>query len=113
MDLMTIRGNLLNVYKQLSKSTESARLQDPVSALPIRFGLEAISSSDVAHVEASDSPSLLFYYLFDDWRTSYGLVSRSEHQYGAHLENLVCCVLNRESSLLISSSEVGCSLPPN
>jgi hypothetical protein len=37
-------------------------------------------------VSETESPSLLFYYLFDDWYTTYSLVARSEHQYGAHLE---------------------------
>ena len=84
-DLTTIRGNLVNVFKQLSKANES----DPILALPIRFGLNPANSSKTDFADPSDAPSLLFYYIFDDWRTSYGLVSRSEHQYGSHLECLV------------------------
>ena len=41
-------------------------------------------------VTLSDSPSSLFYYLFDDWYTSYALVAKKEQQYAAQLGNLVC-----------------------
>ena len=36
-----------------------------------------------------ESPSLLVYYLFDDWYSSYGLVSRSENHFGVQLERVV------------------------
>lgn len=37
----------------------------------------------------ADGPSLLLYYLFDDWMTSYSLVARKEQQFGVELGELV------------------------
>lgn len=81
-----IRRNLLNVVRQLSKSNEEWRKRHPVTTLPIRWGLQNIEGSEIS---AADAPSLLFYYLFDDWHTSYSLVSKQEHQYGKQLGVLV------------------------
>ncbi len=55
-------------------------------SLPIRSGLLDIQGSSLT---SSDAPSLLFYYLFDDWFTSYSLVAKQEHQYGKQLGLLV------------------------
>ena len=41
------------------------------------------------YARPTDIPSLLFYYIFDDWAMSYSLVARREHRYSAELENLV------------------------
>lgn len=61
-------------------------------ALPIRGGLShgdyEVKNSKAAPL--SDSSSLIFYYLFDDWYTSYSLVAKKEHQYSAQLDSLVC-----------------------
>ncbi|KAL8741664.1 MAG: hypothetical protein Q9190_005753 [Brigantiaea leucoxantha] len=53
--------------------------------IPIRSGLQVFDGGEVTHPNA---PSLLFYYLFDDWFTSYSLVARKEQQYGVQLEKL-------------------------
>lgn len=44
---------------------------------------------DQANIKQEDGPSLLFYYIFDDWVSSYGLIAQREHQYGKALEELV------------------------
>lgn len=44
---------------------------------------------DQANIKQEDGPSLLFYYLFDDWVSSYGLIAKREHKYGLALEELV------------------------
>jgi len=49
-----------------------------------------------------DASSLLFYYLFDDWYTSYSLVARKEHQYGAQLEHLVRSPRDCHSILILA-----------
>ena len=82
-----IRRNMVNVIKQLSKSNAEWRAQHPIETLPIRWGLQPIEGSDIT---SSDEPSLLFYYLFDDWYTSYSLVAKQEHQYAKQLDLLVC-----------------------
>ena len=60
-------------------------------ALPIREGLSSGEDGVKGGRFASlgDASSLVFYYLFDDWYTSYSLVARREHRYSAQLEDLV------------------------
>ena len=77
------RRNLLNVFKQLSEVNKERRA---INTLDIRPGLRSNQSSNTT---IADSPSLLFYYLFDDWYTTYALVAKSEHQYAMELEKLV------------------------
>jgi hypothetical protein len=84
--LHIIRTNLLNVFQQLSKVNEEMTAKNPVMALKIRSG---VYSEEGRPITNSDAPSLLFYYLFDDWFTSYSLVARKQHQYGKKLERLV------------------------
>ena len=81
-----VRRNLLNVFMQLSKVNDSHRKNNPINTLDIRPSLRSNQSSNIT---IADSPSLLFYYLFDDWYSSYALVAKSEHQYAMELEKLV------------------------
>ena len=84
--LNVIRRNLLNVFTQLSEVNDAHRKENPINTLDIRPGLRSNQSSNIT---IADSPSLLFYYLFDDWYTTYALVAKSEHQYAMKLEKLV------------------------
>lgn len=49
---------------------------NPLTLLPIRMRLGS-TAYETAH-RASDVPGLLFYYLFENWKNSYTLVTRSE-----------------------------------
>lgn len=71
---------------QLSEVNNVHRKKNPINTLDIRPGLLSNQSSNIT---IADSPSLLFYYLFDDWYTTYALVAKSEHQYAMQLEKLV------------------------
>ena len=84
-----MRRNLSNVFRQLSKVNDTSRRTDPIHTLDIRPGLDANQSSDI---RIAESPSLLLYYLFDDWYTSYALVAKEEHQYARLLEKLVSLI---------------------
>ena len=84
--LLAIRRNLCNVLRQLSGANDLHRKNHPIHTLDIRPGL---SSNQDSTIDIKDSPSLLFYYLFDDWYTSYGLVAKHEQQYAQQLEGLV------------------------
>jgi hypothetical protein len=84
--LFAIRRNVVNVFRQLSKS-EFASRDSSIITLPIRKRI-GDSEEETAH-RPTDSPGLLFYYLFEDWYTTYSLVSRREHQYAAELDRLV------------------------
>ena len=84
-----MRRNLFNVFRQLSNVNDESRRTDPIHTLDIRPGLDANQSSDI---RIAESPSLLLYYLFDDWYTSYALVAKEEHQYARLLEKLVSLI---------------------
>ena len=50
---------------------------------PAAAGVDSGSRGD-------DAPSLLFFYLFDDWYTTYSLVVRRQDKYGEKLRDLAC-----------------------
>ena len=77
------RQTLLKTFRQLSKSNEKKKLDNPFMTLGIR------SAPLTAEDSLSNAPCLLFYYLFDDWYSSYSLVVQAKHQYTAKLEKLV------------------------
>lgn len=84
--LYTIRRNLVSVFRQLTKAPTPLR-ENELVMLPIRHRL-GDSEEETAH-RSTDSPGLLFYYLFEDWWTTYSLVTRREHGYAAELDRLV------------------------
>ncbi|KAF2199018.1 hypothetical protein GQ43DRAFT_377250 [Delitschia confertaspora ATCC 74209] len=83
--LYTIRRNIINVFRQLSKAPTPLHDTSMVM-LPIR---NRIGNSELETVHRStDSPGLLFYYLFEDWYTTYSLVTRRDHGYASELDRL-------------------------
>lgn len=87
--LYTVRRNLVSVFRQLTKAPTPLR-ESSLVMLPIRHRI-GDSEEETAH-RPSDAPGLLFYYLFEDWFTTYSLVTRREHGYGAELDRLVSVV---------------------
>ena len=90
--LKIVRRNLANVFRELSKAPVAGIGQKPISILRIRGGLQTIDQETPEPSSSSvdeDAPSLLFFYLYDDWNSSYGLVARKEQQYGEELNRLV------------------------
>lgn len=84
--LYTTRRNLVNVFRQLSKAPTPLR-DTALIQLPIRNRV-GNSDEETAH-RPTDAPGLLFYYLFEDWGTTFNLISRRDHGYGAELDRLV------------------------
>ena len=84
--LRVIRRNILTVVRQLSKVKNEWRRGNPIQTLDIRPGMQSNLNSKVT---LYDSSGLLFYYLFDDWYTTYALVAKKEQQYAARLQSLV------------------------
>jgi hypothetical protein len=84
--LYTTRRNLVNVFRQLSKAPTPLR-DTALIQLPIRNRV-GNSEEETAH-RNTDAPGLLFYYLFEDWGTTFNLISRRDHGYGAELDRLV------------------------
>lgn len=83
--LYTTRRNLVNVFRQLSKAPTPLR-DTALIQLPIRNRV-GNSEEETAH-RPTDAPGLLFYYLFEDWGTTFNLISRRDHGYGAELDRL-------------------------
>ncbi|KAL5393486.1 hypothetical protein DPSP01_000302 [Paraphaeosphaeria sporulosa] len=83
--LYTTRRNLVSVFRQLTKAPTPLR-EASLIMLPIRHRI-GNSDEETAH-RPTDAPGLLFYYLFEDWFTTYSLVTRREHGYAAELDRL-------------------------
>ncbi|KAK5717435.1 hypothetical protein LTR17_016122 [Elasticomyces elasticus] len=78
--ISSMRGNVMNVFRHLSKQAAS----DPADTLmhvSIRF-------TEDGDQDATDTAALLFYYLFDDWMTTFSLVTHRNNPYRAKLELL-------------------------
>jgi hypothetical protein len=65
----------MSVLKQLS--TSGVDETDPLSLQTVRYALKAETDQAAHGLEGS---SLLFYYLFDDWRAVYSTVGRFHHR---------------------------------
>lgn len=83
--LYTTRRNLVNVFRQISKAPTPLR-DTALIQLPIRTRV-GNSDEETAH-RPSDAQGLLFYYLFEDWGTTFNLISRRDRGYGAELDRL-------------------------
>ncbi|RLL92992.1 hypothetical protein CFD26_100450 [Aspergillus turcosus] len=77
------------VFKQHSASSESDSL------VTIRVRAFNDRRSDHVSIHQDDGPGLLFYYIFDDWVTSYALIAKREHKYGVSLDQLREDMLNK------------------
>ncbi|KAI9713858.1 MAG: hypothetical protein M1820_000588 [Bogoriella megaspora] len=84
--ILFLRRNLLNCFVQLSHAADGTEKKSPLTTLPIRKSL-GNSPEEKSH-RPSDSPGLLFYFLFDDWYSHYSLVIRREHRYQAELNRM-------------------------
>ncbi|KAF2019019.1 hypothetical protein BU24DRAFT_385819 [Aaosphaeria arxii CBS 175.79] len=83
--LYTVRRNLVSVFRQLTKAPTPLR-DHSLTMLPVRHRI-GDSEEETAH-RPTDAPGLLFYYLFEDWFTTYSLVTRRQHGYAAELDRL-------------------------
>ncbi|KAE9376988.1 hypothetical protein N431DRAFT_555275 [Stipitochalara longipes BDJ] len=90
-DLNAMRSNTLSVLKQLS--TVGLDKTDPLSLQTVRYALKAEAVKDAPGIEGS---SLLFYYLFDDWRAVYSTVGRFHHRLDT-LQNAIFDDMSRKS----------------
>lgn len=86
--LNSARRNLRNVFRQLSKVNADWRARHPLHTLDLRNEPDTSQPLKPAGT-MSDTPGLLFYYLFDDWYTTYGLVAKEEQRYSTVLNRLV------------------------
>ncbi|PIG83512.1 ankyrin repeat-containing protein [Aspergillus arachidicola] len=81
-----IRRNVQLIFSGVSKRHSAQSESD--SLVTIRVRPAHGDGPDQASIKQEDGPSLLFYYIFDDWVSSYALVAKREHQYGVLLDRL-------------------------
>ncbi|THW92398.1 hypothetical protein D6D15_03169 [Aureobasidium pullulans] len=79
-----IRWYVLDIFQQ-----QSHRHSSPPSSSLGRVTVRPTDATQPATHEAmTEMTSLLFYYLFDDWLTSYSLIAQRDHLYRAELEEI-------------------------
>ncbi|KAF8471195.1 hypothetical protein BDZ91DRAFT_516405 [Kalaharituber pfeilii] len=86
--IVDVRRNLLTIFRSLSRAPAALRRVNlekskglgSLDELPFRRG-------EAGGLQASE-PSLLFYYLFDDWYSSWSLAIERQHPYTRKLRKL-------------------------
>ena len=79
--LEIVRRNVLNVFRHISRSKPDEEKSGILSVINIR------SPASRTTVDDSDAPSLLCYYLFDDWFATYSLITGRANPYREELES--------------------------
>lgn len=82
-----VRRNVRFIFAGVSR--QHFAMSESESLITIRVRHFTDFGPDQANIKQEDGPSLLFYYIFDDWVSSYGLIAKREHKYGVKLEELV------------------------
>lgn len=91
-DVKSIRANTLSVLKQLSERGRGGSL-DPISMQTVRQALK----DDVDELgQGMEGSSLLFYYLFDDWRAVFRTVAMYKQRLG-ELRTIILGDIGRKS----------------
>ncbi|KIW87678.1 uncharacterized protein Z519_11652 [Cladophialophora bantiana CBS 173.52] len=80
------RRNVLNVFHHLSKQHNQDSSRDALMKVRVRWN--EYSNNATTGYDPKEAASLLFYYLFDDWVTTYRLIARLDHPYRKELEKM-------------------------
>ncbi|CBX92672.1 hypothetical protein IAQ61_005956 [Plenodomus lingam] len=106
--LFTTRRNLVNVFRQLTKAPTPLR-EAAFTQLPIRHRI-GNSEEETVH-RTTDAPGLLFYYLFEDWGSTFNLISRRDKGYANELDRLRQEMLVKASLTHVDQlHHIGCQL---
>ncbi|KIW83410.1 hypothetical protein Z517_02655 [Fonsecaea pedrosoi CBS 271.37] len=82
------RRNVLNVFHHLSKQHNKDSSRDALMKVRVRWNEYSSSANTAAGYDPKEAASLLFYYLFDDWVSTYRLIARLDHPYRRELEEM-------------------------
>ncbi|KAJ5682395.1 hypothetical protein N7462_005560 [Penicillium macrosclerotiorum] len=93
MVIKVVRRNILSIVSGISK--QHANTSESESLVTVRVRHFNDAGPDQANIKPEDGPSLLLYYIFDDWVSSFGLVAKRQHKYGRALERLRGQMLDR------------------
>ena len=84
------KRHVLSIFGRISRLA-STSTGGSSELMNVRIRPDARSSDDSsewANRERTDCASLLFYYLFDDWMSTYALITMREHPYRDSLEKV-------------------------
>ncbi|KAJ6164016.1 hypothetical protein N7470_002688 [Penicillium chermesinum] len=87
-----VRRNIRFIVSGVSKQHANTSESESLVTVRVRHFND---DPDQASIQPEDGPSLIFYYIFDDWVSSYGLIAKRQHQYGVSLERLRSNMLHR------------------
>ncbi|KAL4976317.1 hypothetical protein BDW66DRAFT_135164 [Aspergillus desertorum] len=87
------RRNIQLIFRGVSRQHSATSENDSLVTIRVRPFHDP--GSDTASIQQDDGPSLLFYYIFDDWVSSYSLVAKREHGYSVDLDRLRHNMLNK------------------
>ncbi|KAL4989283.1 hypothetical protein BDW68DRAFT_156950 [Aspergillus falconensis] len=87
------RRNIQLIFRGVSKQHSAISENDSLVTIRVRPFHDP--GTDTASIKQDDGPSLLFYYIFDDWVSSYSLVAKREHGYSVDLDRLRHSMLNK------------------
>ncbi|EEH37147.2 hypothetical protein PAAG_07703 [Paracoccidioides lutzii Pb01] len=96
--LEVIRRNTNLVFSGISSQHIASEHSNPLMTTYVR---NFPNETGTAAVKPGEGPSLLFYYLFDNWPANYNLVVGREHSYNAALDSLRKRMLERAEVGLI------------
>ncbi|KAJ5883600.1 uncharacterized protein N7473_010486 [Penicillium subrubescens] len=85
--------NIRFIFSGISKQHANKSQSESLVTIRVRNFHE--TGPDQVIIKQEDGPSLLFYYLFDDWVSSFGLIAKRQHKYGVSLEELRGQMLER------------------
>ncbi|PWY89725.1 hypothetical protein BO70DRAFT_384793 [Aspergillus heteromorphus CBS 117.55] len=91
--LGVVRRNMQLIFAGVSKQHFASSESDSLVTIRVRPFYEG--GPEQVSIKQDDGPSLLFYYIFDDWVSSYALVAKREHKYGVSLDQLRQNMLSR------------------
>ncbi|KAJ5950638.1 uncharacterized protein N7479_009051 [Penicillium vulpinum] len=91
--LEIVRRNIRLIFSGVSKQHLASSESESLITIRVRHFSDL--GPDQANIKQEDGPSLLFYYIFDDWVSSYGLIAKREHKYGVALDELRGQMLER------------------
>lgn len=81
------RRNIVSIFS--GASIQHPLVSDDESLVSVRVRHFSDIEPEEASIKQEDGPGLILYYMFDDWVSSYRLVARREHKYGALLDEIV------------------------
>jgi hypothetical protein len=85
--LKTTRKNQVNVLKNLSWLYDPTQTEANIFQVDVR-PVKPPAGTEAADFDAAGTASRIFYYLFDDWRATFELVSGRHHPYRRRLDSI-------------------------